>query len=43
MDMQKSTLITLCWELDEQGVPKTHIAKELSRHQETIHVWVESI
>ena len=43
MDMQNSTLITLCWELYEQGVPKSHIAKRLDKHRETIHIWIKSI
>ena len=43
MDMQNSTLIILCWELYEQGIPKTHIAKRLGKHRETIHVWIKGI
>ena len=43
MDMQNSTLITLCWELYEQGISKTHIAKRLGKHRETIHVWIKGI
>jgi len=43
MDMQNSTLITLCWELYEQGIPKLHIAERLNKHRETIHIWVQSI
>jgi hypothetical protein len=43
MDMQNSTLITLCWELYEQGIPKTHIAKRLYKNRETIHIWIQGI
>jgi transposase InsO family protein len=43
MDMQNSTLITLCWELYEQGIPKAHIAERLNKHRETIHIWIQSI
>jgi len=43
MDMQNSTLITLCWELYEQGIPKVHIAKRLNKNRETIHIWIQNI
>jgi transposase len=43
MDMRNSTLITLCWELYEQGIPKSHIAERLGKHRETIHIWIENI
>jgi transposase len=43
MDMQNATLITLCWELYEQGMPKTRIAVRLGKHRETIHLWVKGI
>ena len=43
MDMQNSTLITLCWELHEQGIPKIRIAQRLGKHRETIHIWLKSI
>src|SRR4030043_1968930 len=43
MDMQHSTLITLCWELHEQGIPKIRIAQRLGKHRETIHIWIKSI
>jgi transposase len=43
MDMQNSTVITLCWELYEQGIPKSHIANRLGKHRETIHIWIKSI
>jgi len=43
MDMQNSTLITLCWELHKQGIPKTRIAQRLGKHRETIHIWIKNI
>ena len=43
MDMTKEALITLCWELYEQGIPKTHIAGRLGRHRETVHLWIKGI
>lgn len=43
MDMLNETLITLCWELYEQGIPKSHIGVKLGKHRETIHIWIKSI
>jgi len=43
MDMQNSTLITLCWELYEQGIYKTHIANRLGKHRETVHIWIKNV
>jgi hypothetical protein len=43
MDMQNSTLITLCWELYEQGMPKARIAERLGKHRETIHIWIKNV
>ncbi len=43
MDMQNATLITLCWELYEQGIPKSRIALRLGKHRETIHLWIKCI
>jgi transposase len=43
MDMQNATLITLCWELYEQGIPKVRIAARLGRHRETIHLWIKGV
>ncbi len=43
MDMQNTTLITLCWELYEQGMPKVRIAARLAKHRETVHLWVKGI
>ena len=43
MDMTNETLIVLCWELYEQGIPKIRIAKRLGKHRETIHLWIKGI
>ena len=43
MDMSNLTLITLAWELYQQGVPKSRIAKRLGKNRETIHVWLKGI
>ena len=43
MDMQNETLITLCWELYEQGMPKLRIASRLGKHRETIYLWIKGI
>jgi hypothetical protein len=43
MDMTNQTLITLAWELYEQGVSKLHIAQKLNRNRETIRLWVQGI
>jgi len=43
MDVLNETLITLSWELYEQGLPKTQIAKMLGKHRETVHTWVTGI
>jgi len=43
MDMQNATLVTLCWELYEQGMPKARIAARLGKHRETIHLWIKAI
>lgn len=43
MDMLNETLITLCGELYEQGIPKAHIAKKLGKNRETIHIWINGI
>lgn len=40
MDMQQLTKIILAWELYGQGVPKTHIARQLSVHRGTVHLWI---
>ncbi len=43
MDMSNLTLITLAWELHQQGVPKSRIAAQLGRQRETIHLWLKGI
>jgi transposase len=43
MDMQNTTLITLCWELYEQGIPKARIAARLGKHRETVHLWIKAV
>ena len=43
MDMLNETLITLCGELYEQGLPKSHIAQRLGKNRETIHIWIGGI
>ena len=43
MDMLNVTLITLAWELHQQGVPKAHIAERLGKHRETVHLWIREI
>ncbi len=43
MDMLNETLITLCQELHEQGLPKSHIAERLGKNRETIHIWIKGI
>jgi hypothetical protein len=41
--MLNETLITLCGELFEQGLPKSHIAQKLGKNRETIHIWIRGI
>ncbi len=41
--MNQLTKITICWELFEQGLPKSHIAKQLCVTRETVHIWVTGI
>jgi len=43
MDMSNLTLITLAWELYQQGVSKSRIAKRLGKNRETIHLWLKGI
>ncbi len=43
MDMTNETLIVLCWELYEQGIPKIRIGQRLGKHRETIHSWIKGI
>jgi len=41
--MENTTKIITAWELHQQGIPKTHIAEYLSKHRETIHLWIKNI
>ena len=43
MDMEKSTEMVLAWELHEQGISKSAIARHLGRHRETIIIWLGGI
>lgn len=43
MDMSNLTLITLAWELYQQGVAKLRIAQRLHKNRETIHLWLKGI
>jgi len=43
MDMSNLTLITLAWELYQQGVAKSHIAQRLGKQRETIHLWLKGV
>lgn len=43
MDMSNLTLITLAWELHQQGVPKSRIAARLKKNRETVHLWLKGI
>ena len=41
--MLNETLITLCGELYEQGLPKSHIEEKLGKNRETIHIWISGV
>ena len=43
MDMLNISLITLAWELFEQGTPESRIAADLGKTRETIHDWINGI
>lgn len=43
MDVLNLTKITIAWELFESGLPKSHIAENLSVNRETIHLWIKGI
>lgn len=41
--MENTTKIITAWELHQQKIPKTHIAKHLDKHRETIGIWIKNI
>lgn len=43
MRMEKATEIVLAWELYEQGMSKSAIARRLGRHRETIIEWIKGV
>ena len=43
MEVQKQTEIVLAWELYEQGLGKSAIARRLCRNRETIIAWIKGI
>jgi len=43
MDMSNLTLVTLAWELYQQGMSKSRIARQLGKNRETIHLWISRI
>lgn len=43
MDVKQTTKIVLAWELFEQGLPKSHIAKQVGVHRETVGIWITGI
>jgi len=43
IEMDKSTEIVLAWELYEQGLSKSSIARRLDRHRETIIFWIAGV
>lgn len=43
MDMVNEVWITLCWDLYEQGLPKSRIAQRLEKNRETVIRWIKGI
>lgn len=43
MDMEKATEIVLAWELHEQGLSKSAIARRLGRNRETVINWIKGV
>lgn len=42
-EVNQLTKITIAWELYEQDIPKSHIAKKLEIERETVHIWIKAI
>ncbi len=43
MDMEQRTTITLAWELHEQGLSNSQIARRLEINRKTINRWIAAI
>lgn len=43
MNVKQITKIVLAWELFEEGLPKSHIAKQVGVHRETVGIWISGI
>lgn len=43
MGMENITKISLAWELHQEGVPQTHIAKRVGVHRITVYRWLKGI
>jgi len=43
MEVNQITKITICQELFEAGIPKTHIAEKLLLNRETVRIWIKGI
>jgi transposase len=43
MDMSNLTLITMAWELHQEGIATSRIAARLGKQRETIHLWLRAI
>ena len=41
--MQQITKIALAWELAEQGIPRSHIAKQAGVGRATLYRWLDRI
>ena len=43
MEVNQITKITICQEMFEVGVPKSHIAEKLGLNRETVRIWIRGI